>query len=115
MKFVKKTAVSASPLLLFVILFIPYNLINQKFIVKWLGCGCPIVDEAGNIIENNFNANDFTALFWLGISILATIISFVLSKKILKEKTWSKVLYVTGILLISLFITYIFIQIMMWN
>lgn len=35
---------------------------NQQLLVKWLGCGCPVIDEFGNMVEDNFNANDFTAL-----------------------------------------------------
>jgi formate hydrogenlyase subunit 3/multisubunit Na+/H+ antiporter MnhD subunit len=115
MKHIKKAVVLASPLLLFLILFIPYHLINQEFIVKWLGCGCPIVDNSGNMIENYFSANDFTALFWLVVTACATAISVFLSKRISKEKTWAKVLYVAGMFLISLLVTYCFIQMMMWN
>ncbi len=115
MKLIKKIAVLVTPLLLFAILFIPYSWINQQFIVDWLGCGCPVLDEAGNMVENNFNANDFTALFWLFISVCATAISVLLSKRIPKEKMWLRVLYIVGMFLVSLLITYQFCQIMMWN
>ena len=110
----KKIIVMLSPLLIFAILFIPYSWANSEYIVEWLGCGCPTVDEFGNVIENNFNANDFTALFWLFISICVTAISVFLSKRIPKEKIWLRVLYVVGMLLLSLLITHKFYQMMMW-
>ena len=115
MKSIKMIAILLSPLLLFAILLVPYSLVNQHFIVDWLGCGCPVIDEAGNMVENNFNANDFTALFWLFISICVTAISVFLSKRIQKEKMWFRVLYILGMFLVSLLITYQFCQMMMWN
>lgn len=115
MKLVKKIAVFATPLLLFVVLLIPYSWANQQFIVDWLGCGCPVLDEFGNMVENNFNANDFTALFWLFISICATAMSVLLSKRIPRERLRLRVLYIIVIFLVSLLITYQFCQMMMWN
>ena len=115
MKLIKTISVLITPILLFAILLVPYSLANQHFIVDWLGCGCPVTDEAGNIVENNFNANDFTALFWLFISICVTAISVFLSKRIPKEKMWFRVLYIVGMILISLLITYQFCQMMMWS
>jgi hypothetical protein len=103
------------PLLLFPGLRGSYQWFNKNFLVKWLGCGCPVIDEAGNIIENNFHANDFTALFWLFISVCVTTISVLLSKRIPKKKMWFRVLYIVGMLLISLVITDQFCQMMMWN
>ena len=115
MKNVKKIVVLLTPILLFAVLFIPYSLVNQHFIVDWLGCGCPVIDEAGNMVENNFNANDFTALFWLFVSVCVTAISAFLSRRIPKEKVWFKLVYIAGMLFISLLITYQFCQMMMWN
>ena len=115
MKLIKKIAVLVAPLLLFAVLLIPYSWVNQQFIVEWFGCGCPVLDEFGNMVENNFNVNDFTALFWLFVSICTTIISVLLSKRILKETLWLRVLYVVGMLVASLFISYQFYQMMMWN
>lgn len=112
MKSIKMIAILLTPLLLFAILLVPYSL---HFIVDWLGCGCPVIDEAGNMVENNFNANDFTALFWLFISICVTAISVFLSKRIQKEKMWFRVLYILGMFLVSLLISYQFCQMMMWN
>ena len=115
MKLIKKIAVLVAPLLLFAVLLLPYNWANRQFIVEWFGCGCPVFDEFGNMVKNNFNANDFTALFWLFISICATVISVLLSKRILKEMMWLRVVYIVGMLMVSLFITYQFYQMMMWN
>ena len=115
MKNVKKIVILLTPILLFAVLFVPYSLANQHFIVDWLGCGCPVIDEAGNVVENNFNANDFTALFWLFVSACVTAISAFLSKIIPKEKVWLRVLYIVGMLVLSILITYQFCQMMMWN
>lgn len=115
MKSVKKIAVLATPLLLFVVLFVPYSWVNQKFIVEWLGCGCLAIDEFGNMVENNFNANDFTALFWLFVSICATAASVLLSTRIPREKMRLKVLYIIGMFLASLLISCQFYQKMMWD
>ena len=115
MKNVKKIVILMTPILLFAILFVPYSLVNQHFIVDWFGCGCPVIDETGNMVENNFNANDFTALFWLFVSACVTAISAFLSKIIPKEKVWLRVLYIVGMLVLSILITYQFCQMMMWN
>lgn len=115
MKSIKNTAVLVSPLLLFVILLVPYSWINGQFIVEWFGCGCPIVDELGNIVESKFNANDFTVIFWSFISFCATAISAFLSKRLPKEKPWLKVAYISGMFLASILIAYQFYQMMMWN
>ncbi len=115
MKSVKRIAVLATPILLFVILLVPYSWVNQQIIVEWLGCSCPVIDEFGNMVENNFNANDFTAIFWLFISICATVISVFLSKRIPKDKMWLRVLYIVIIFLTSIFITSQFCQMMMWK
>lgn len=111
----KKIVVLLAPLLLFAVLVVPYSWANQQFIVEWLGCGCPVIDELGNMVENNFNANDFTALFWLFISICVTAVSVLLSKRIPREKLWLRVMYIIVMFLVSLLIGYQFYQTMMWN
>ena len=113
MKMVKKIAILIAPLLLFAVLLIPYSWFNQQFVVEWFGCGCPVLDAEGNMAENNFNANDFTLLFWSLISVLATILSVIFSKKIDKDKMWLRVVYVVGTLLVSLRITYQFYLLLM--
>ena len=112
---IKKLAILTTPLLLFVILPIPYSWVNQRFIVEWFGCGCPKLDEFGNMINPDFNANDFTALFWLFVSICATVISVFLAKQIPKEKMWLRILYVVCIFVVSLLISQQFCQMMMWK
>ena len=114
-KYIKKTAILVAPLLLFAVLLVPYSWANQQFIVEWLGCGCPVIDEFGNMVENDFNANDFTTLFWSFISICATATSVFLSRNIAKEKMWLRVVYIVGIFLSSFLITHQFCQMMMWN
>ena len=115
MKNVKLIAILLMPILLFPVLFVPYGLVNGHFIVDGLGCGGSIIDEAGNVVENNFSANDFTALFWLFVSACVTVVSAFLSKRIPKEKMWLRVLYIVGMLLISLWITYQFYYMMLWD
>lgn len=112
---VKKTAILLSPLLLFAILLIPYSFLNQHVIVDWLGCGCPTVDASGNMVEPRFNANDFTALFWFCISVCVTAVSAFLSKRIVSERKYIRILYVVGMLFLSLFIASRFCQMMMWS
>lgn len=114
MKLIKKIAILASPLLIFIVLFIPYSWLNQEIIVEWLGCGCPVLDEFGNMVENKFNANDFTRLFWFFITLCTTAVSALLSKRIWKEKKWFRVLYVAGMLAASLGIAFSFAQMMAW-
>ena len=115
MKTMKQIAVLVAPLLLFAVLLIPYSWFNQQFVVEWFGCGCPVLDAEGNMVENPFNANDFTLLFWCFVSALATGLSVIFSKNILNDKKWLRVLYVIGMLLVSLLISYSFYQMMMWN
>ncbi len=112
---IKNIAILAAPLLLFAVLVIPYSWVNQQFIVDWLGCGCPRLDEFGNMVSPRFNANDFTAVFWLFISVCATAISVLLSGRIPRDRMWCRILYVAGMFLVSLLITSQLCQMMMWN
>lgn len=115
MKWVKKTTVLASPLLLFAILLVPYSLVNRQFIVDWLGCGCPVTDALGNMKVNYFSANDFTALFWLLVCVCAVAIAVRFSVQIPKEKMWGRVVYVLGITAVSLLIARQFYYMMQWR
>ncbi len=115
MKSVKKTVILLLPLLLFVILLVPYSWVNQRFLVEWFGCGCPVIDANGEAVPDSFNANDVTLLFWLFVSVCTTVISVFLSKRILRDEKWQRVLYVLGVLVISLLISYRFYQMMMWT
>ena len=112
----KKVLILLLPLLLFFILLVPYSYVNSEIIVDWLGCGCPKVDsETGEMIHDYFNANDFTAYFWLIVSLCVTVASAFLTKLLPKNKVWLKILYVVLMLAVSLFISYQFIQVRMWN
>ena len=113
---IKKILILLLPLLLFFILLVPYSYVNSEFIVDWLGCGCPKVNaETGEMIHDYFSANDFTACFWLAVSLCVTVVSAFLTKLLPKNKVWLKILYVVLMLVASLFISYQFIQVMMWN
>ena len=112
---VKKALVLIAPLSLFAILLVPYQWVNQRFLVDWLGCGCPQLDEFGNMIENRFNANDFTFVFWFFISLCSTVLAVFLSKKMPIHRTWLRVLYIVGVFLLSVVITYALYQVTMWN
>jgi hypothetical protein len=101
------------PVLLFPVWYIPYRWVNENFIVKWLGCGCPTVDEFGNTVSAAFNANDFTALFWGAIAILATVLAVVFSKKLLQGGL--RVLYIVGVFAVSAGLAYWFTQMMLWR
>ena len=113
---IKTIAMLLAPLLLFAILFIPYGWLNSAVIVKVFGCGCPQINEAGEMIYPKFNANDFTLLFWLVVSVCITVISVFLSiKKIPSDKKWLRIIYVVSMFVISVIISYGLYQLTMWN
>ena len=39
----------AAPLLILPLGFLAYRPLNQWVILPWLGCGCPVMDAAGNL------------------------------------------------------------------
>ncbi len=110
----KKLLLLAVPIIMFFILVVPYKYANQELIVDWLGCGCPQLDETGNMIENNFNANDFTRVFWAAISVIATSLAVFLSKTIPSEKRWLRIAYVIFVFVSAISISYMFCQSMLW-
>ena len=112
---VGKAAVLLLPLGLFFLLYIPYNWVTVTFLVDWLGCGCPVVDEAGNVYERVFNANDFTACFWLLIVAVVTALAVWLSRRISRRRWWLRVAYVAGMLGASLWLAQSFFYSMQWN
>lgn len=81
--------------------------------MKWLGCGCPTVDEYGNTITAAFNANDFTICFWLGIAVLVTLLSACNLK--LLENRRSKVLYLLLTAAAGVVLALLFYYSMQWN
>ena len=103
----------ASPLFLFFVLFFPYSIVNRRFIVEWFGCGCPKIDELGNVVQNDFNANDFTAIFWLLVTVAVVSLS-ALNLKLMKKR-WLKAVYISSVAFLSLLISYSFCQTLMWN
>ena len=105
MKIIKKIAALITPLLLFAVMLILYSWANQ-YIHGWFGCEGFIVDNFGNLVKNNFSSKDFTVLFWLFVSICVTGVSVFLSKRILRDKIWFRILYIIGMLLISLLISH---------
>ena len=112
---IKTIAILLAPILLFFVLFLPYIWLNKTFLVDIFGCGCPKLDEAGNLLPNQFNTNDFTRLFWLFISVCVTAISAFLSKKISKKYWWLRIVYIVGMLALSLLIASHFTRLLAWN
>ncbi|MBR6557495.1 MAG: hypothetical protein IKT70_00630 [Clostridia bacterium] len=103
------------PMLLFFLLATPYSYLNQEVIVDRFGCGCPQIDEAGNMIEKNFNANTVTAIFWFSVTGVVTVISFFLSRRYLRDFRIIRLLYMLAVIMLSLFISFRFTEAMMWN
>jgi len=101
------------PLILFAVLVVPYSYLNSEYLVDIFGCGCPQIDENGNMVENKFNANDVTAIFWFCVTIVVTVISGFLSVRL--PKLWMRIVYTASMFGVSLVITYLLIQSMMWN
>jgi len=100
-------------IIIFPALYIPYSFINTKVIVKWLGCGCPKIDEHGNMIANSFNANDFTLIFWNIIALIVIAISLFNMRNFTK---WHyKLIYILLITAVSFFIAISFYYSMQWN
>ena len=104
MTLLKKISCLVLPIVVFMVLYIPYSFLNSRLIVNWLGCGC----------NSGFNANDFTRLFWIFASVCTAVISFFTSKKHL-SKAWMRGIYAICILLITLYLSIPFCRSMMWK
>lgn len=100
-------------LLLFPVLCIPYHLLNQFVIVKWLGCGCSKLDNEGNMIDQYFNANDFTLIFWCVIALTVIAISLFNMRKF--ARWYSRLLYIVLITVGSVFVAIQFYYSMQWR
>ena len=73
------------PCLLPISLYFLYYIANVTILVEIFGCGCLKYREPPrnvNMLGNQFNANDFTRLFWLLVALILVIVSFVISRKI---------------------------------
>lgn len=114
--FMKGMAQSATPLLLFAALLVPYDWFNQHYVIEWFGCGCPKVDmETGQMIEAGFNANSFTLLFWLFVSLCATVLSAFLSRRYFRQRPWMCAVCTAAVFCASLFLSFHLSQLMMWK
>ena len=103
-KRLQKAAILVSPFLLFQILRVPYAWLHENCFVKWLGSTYFLTDAFDNFFTSAFNAVHLAALFWLFVAVCTTAISVILSGKVLKDKKWLRVLYIAGMLLVSLFV-----------
>ena len=88
-----------------ILLYFPYLYLNGSLIVNLFGCGCPKIDENGNMLANQFNANDFTVLFWSITALTTIVISVLISRKIYDKK--KKIVYIIGSVLISVLMSYL--------
>ena len=84
----------AAPLLILPLGFLAYRPLNQWVILPWLGCGCPVMDAAGNLRAPVFCANDFTRLTALLLAAGALVFAVVNLRRL--EKTRTKWLYMAG-------------------
>ncbi|MBQ7061404.1 MAG: hypothetical protein IJM85_06440 [Clostridia bacterium] len=99
------------PLLAYPILLYPYKLLNEKVLVEKLGCGCPSLDSAGNVIER-FNANDFTMLFWQIVAFLVTVAAAILAHRC--DKRWKRLAFPMLVAAAAFALSYLFISNMIW-
>lgn len=84
----------AAPLLILPLGFLAYRPLNQWVILPWLGCGCPVMDAAGNLRAPVFCANDFTRLTALLLAAGALVFAVVNLRRL--EKARTKWLYMAG-------------------
>lgn len=110
----QKASLLLAPLTLFPLLFYPYSLVNSRVIVNTFGCGCPVIDSGGNVTQKLFNANDFTACFWFAVAVGTVLLAFFQSKKVITNRPWLRILYVTGVAALSFPCMYLFSRLMLW-
>ena len=114
LSFLKRALLLLFPIFILPLIAIPYQWLNSEYLVKWLGCGCPQVDEFGNTVYPAFNANDFSACFWAIICLLDLIALFPLSGKLVADDT-NRLIYrflAAVVVLITCCLLYSF---MMWD
>lgn len=100
---VKKVLLMSSPFLIFPFLCVPYAYVNSAYLVDLLGCGC----------VTYFNANDFTLLFLLTVSVCVLILSLLLCKNTQGKRL--RILYVTLMLAVSVIVSFILYRMMLWK
>jgi len=88
-----------------IILYFPYLFINKNLLVNWFGCGCPKIDENGIMLTNQFNANDFSKIFWLFIALVLIILSILISLKFQDKKR--RVLYTFFSVIVSILLSFV--------
>lgn len=98
-------------LLIFPVLYFPYQLLNQAVLVKQFGCGCPSYGENGKLTDK-FNANDFTQLFWSFIVLTVVGISIYNLRYI--KQWYYRIPYLAVIIAVSVYIAYHFWLSMQW-
>ena len=111
----KKLLRLLSPVSIFPLLFWPYGMLNSAVIVKVFGCGCPTVTTDGAVTYPLFNANDFTACFWFIVAVGTVLLAFFQSKKVITDRLWLRILYITGIAALSFVFMFFFNRMMMWD
>lgn len=99
-------------ILIYPVLYFPYQWLNTTVLVKKFGCGCPVVSTEGEQILRSFNANTITNYVWTGIFILVLLISLLQMRKIIGWR--ARVYYIGGIAVVSLLLTAGFIEGMKW-
>ena len=109
----KKVVKTYWQILIFPILYIPYSILNTKVIVKWLGCGCPTIDENGQTMKNTFNANTFTLFFWGIIAFIVIVISWFNMRNLTERR--HKLIYMISIVAVSIFLAFLFYYSMLWR
>ncbi len=84
------------------------HFINQSFVLEWFGCGCVPVSQE-NKLHIPINANDVTRLYYF--ICLLFLLFFAIKESRGMEK---RVLYIASVMIVNLFFSFIFIQMMMW-
>jgi hypothetical protein len=103
-RYIHRAAMLLVPLTLFPTLRISYNWLNRNFLAPWLGCGCPKKDEFGNLLACQFNANDFSCIFWFLAALGMAVLSFFIGRKIFIKRKWLTAVYIAATLGLSLFV-----------
>lgn len=99
------------PYLLMIFITPFYNILDREFFIEIFGCGC-VPSTQTNMFNIDFNANDLRLLVYTIITIIATIISIHLSKKLKSKK--SKIIYILTIIILNILLGLKICQLYMW-